>query len=335
MNEKTRLTISIPENARANVPLIFRQSIAHGVWVDWGDGDYPETFEQVGVIRTEHMYAAPGTYAIEMYTVDDCALELGGRSPDDSLLGESDGYRQMLVSAEIGRDVFCISRYAFRRCGNLAAVSLSEGLCSIGEYAFDGCYSLRSIKIPNGIAEIRAGTFFGCTALEDVALPAGISLIGNYAFYNCCALAQIDLSDAEEIGRGAFQSCRKLQAVTLSSSLKEIGSCAFEGCVALREIVIPDGITKISEHSFANCRTASKITLSQNVKTIAASAFENCVFAREVIVLGEQPPILACPSAFDGLAEDCVIRIPNGAKESYECATNWIVHKARMEVTAE
>lgn len=333
MNEKTRLTISIPENARANVPLVFRQRIAHGVWVDWGDGDYPETFEQEGIVRAEHAYSEPGTYIIEMYTVDDCVLELGGGSPDTGLFGESDGYRQMLISAEIGKDVSYISRYAFRRCGNMETISLPEELHAIGEYAFDGCCSLQSVQIPGGIALIRSGTFFGCTALESITLPAGVVLIGNYAFYNCCALEQIELSNTEEIGRCAFQYCRKLQTAALPSSLRTIGSHAFEGCVALREITVPDGVTTVQERSFASCRSASKVTLSPNIKKIAAGAFENCAFAKEVIVLGNQPPVLACPSAFDGLAADCVIHIPDNVKESYENATNWIVYKTRMEVT--
>lgn len=335
MNEKTRLTISIPENARASVPLVFRQSVAHGVWVNWGDDDYPETFEQAGIVHGAHTYAAPGTYVIEMCTVDDCVLELGGGSPDDGLFGGDDGYRQMLIAAEIGKDVCCISRYAFSRCGNLEEVSLPEGLCSIGEYAFDGCYSLKSVEIPDGMAEIRAGTFFGCTALESAILSAGIVLIGNYAFYNCCALSEVDLSRVEEVGDCAFQACRKLQTATLSPLLKELGKHAFEDCAALKEISLPEGIKKIGERVFSNCRVASRIVIPRSVKVIATEAFENCAFAREVTVLSEKPPVLESPYAFRGIAEDCVIRVPSAAKALYEEATNWIVYKTRMEVTAE
>lgn len=330
MSEKTRLTIDIPAGARMNIPLIFKQSAAGGVTVNWGDKTAPQQFETEGLVKAEHTYAAEGRYVIEMSAQEECSLVLGASNIGYSILGESEGYRQMLTEAEIGNDANGIGEYAFRDCGKLERVTLSEGLFDIGKYAFEGCCSLREVALPESIAVIRTGLFFGCTALEKIGMPKNVAYIEDFAFYNCCALEEIELGSTEEIGTSAFQDCRKLRAINLPETLQYIGESAFESCAALQKIIIPQAVRVIERQTFANCRAACEIEVASLVRTIGAGAFKNCTFAHEIRFLSAKPPVMTSPTALDGLAEDCVIRVPEGTEEVYRMATNWTMHARRI-----
>lgn len=77
---KTRLYIHIETTYAMNIPLYFRQSVANGVEVDWGDGSAIETFSGSGstVILPTHQYSSVGDYVITLNPLNDCILTLGG-----------------------------------------------------------------------------------------------------------------------------------------------------------------------------------------------------------------------------------------------------------------
>lgn len=330
---KTKFTISILDSARATMPLMFKQSIAHGVWVDWGDDDYPETFDTVGVVRAEHTYPEAGDYDITMYTVDDCVLELGGMRQDWSVIGaDSEGYRYMLQKAVIGDDVHGIGKYAFCGCGDMQEIAIPDTLTYIGEHAFDSCYALESIVIPAGIAEIRNGTFMNCMSLKSVTVPEGVAKIADYAFYNCSQMREIDLTHVVEIGKYAFEHCKNLRQIMLSENAAIIGDFAFESCTSVHALQL-GGVKTIGKYAFGNCRTLSQITLPASVATIGDGVFVGCNFINKVVAEAATPPVMQSENAFDTL-EAFTISVPEGALEAYTAATNWTVYAENMEEVA-
>lgn len=335
MNHTTKFTIVVSDESRATISLIFWQGEPFNAKVNWGDGSEPDVFEAEELVRAKHQYTSAGTYVIELLSEEGFVLRFGDGVLHNWMSGENDGFRQMLISAEIGDNVRAIENYAFKGCGNLKELSLPQNLEHIGKYAFDGCYSLESIVFPEYIAVLYSGTFFNCVSLKHIELPLGMAEIGHHAFYNCCALEEIDLEGVEEIESSAFQSCRNLNKVNLSTKLRYIGDYAFEGCSALQTALIPQGTKAIGRQAFANCYAVTRIEIPTSVNSIGAGAFAGCSFAKEVRLLNPKPPVLACPSAFNPLASDCTFTIPEGAKEAYESATNWIVFKEKMVEVSE
>ena len=327
--EKTRLTIMIASTARMDVPLVFRQSISHGVWVDWGDGSYPETFAEIGVVYTSHNYSVTGTYEITLHTVDDCVLELGGANLDAAVIGGAvDGYRNMLVEAVIGDDVNGISKYAFRGCEGLESVILPDGLLFIDEKAFDGCVSLESIELPSKITIISNNVFFGCSALRSVTMPPNINEIGDMAFYGCSQLKEIDLSHVRKIGVSAFSNCRKLKQIVFGQAARYIGDYAFESCTSMQSVSFGD-VQTIGVRSFGNCRTLGSIDLPSTLRIIDEGAFAGCRFVYEINCASNIAPIMRYANTFEDIT-DFVITVPKNAGDTYKQSTNWCIYSNKI-----
>jgi hypothetical protein len=57
---------------------------------------------------------------------------------------------------------------AFRKCVNLASVTIGSGVTDIGTQTFSGCTALTSVTIPDSVQSIGTNAFFGCTALSSL-----------------------------------------------------------------------------------------------------------------------------------------------------------------------
>lgn len=82
---------------------------------------------------------------------------------------------------EKGSRLKTIREYMFNKCGNLAKVTLPDGLKSIGDYAFYKCDNLRNILFPDRLGKIGKLCFYE-SGLETLVLPASMREIGPGAF---------------------------------------------------------------------------------------------------------------------------------------------------------
>ena len=79
-----------------------------------------------------------------------------------------------------GESVKKIGDGAFYGCGNLADVTLQEGLEEIGEFAFFHCEKLPIIKIPNSVKNIGDGAFVGCKTLQTIYIDNTSTFVKYY-----------------------------------------------------------------------------------------------------------------------------------------------------------
>ena len=178
---KTRLYISVPANSepglpppRNQVPLYFRQNVANGVTIDWGDGSPAETLSGTGVVNTTHTYETAGDFVISLNSADGCELELGTGSSSNCVMGATGNngrvYSNMLKRVEVGSSVISVEDYAFNNCYSLSSVVIPDGVTSIGDSAFNNCYSLSSVVIPDGVTSIGSRAFNNCHSLSSVVI---------------------------------------------------------------------------------------------------------------------------------------------------------------------
>lgn len=322
---KTVFQVSIPDKDGLTIPLVFKQDAAHKVWVDWGDGSYPDTYAYEGLVETKHTYASTGNYFISMYAVDEGYIILGGGWTGGNAIGGSDeAAARMLVSVDLGEDVVKIEDYAFRGCENLTKFSAPNGHeFAIGKSAFEGCDSLEEFTIPRNIAIIPDGVFANCTSLKKVTLPTGIYEIGKYAFSNCTKLTDITLYGLTNIGDHAFANCKKLAAVKFGPNCRDIGNGAFEGCSCLRDLKF-EGIRTIGDFAFANAKSLSAVTFPDKLERIGEAAFMGCTSLNKIKMESVEPPVLASPNSFEA-NENLKIEVPYRSAADYRRNTNWSV----------
>lgn len=320
---KTTLKVSIPDRDGLTIPLVFKQDAAHKVWVNWGDGSYPETYSYQGLIEASHKYSASGDYIITMEAVDEGYIILGGGYTGGNAIGGSDeAAARMLVEVCVGTDVTGISDYAFRNCENLEKVTFPKTQeLSIGAYAFEGCMSLEEIAIPKNISTIERGTFANCSSLRTVYLPSGIYEIESNAFNNCGQLRSINLLGVTNIGKYAFANCRMLREIKLGESCRNIGQGAFQECSCARTIILGHAIN-IEEDAFYNAKSICELTIPASVDHLGERAFGGCTSLRKIKMEATEPPTLASIRSIEA-NEGLKITVPIGSEDAYRRDTNW------------
>lgn len=98
-------------------------------------------------------------------------------------------------------------------------------------------------------------------------------------------------SGVTNIDNSAFYSCNYLSSVTIGNSVERIGNWVFRD-TGLSSVTIPESVKTIGEYAFYDCQWLTNVTMQGNAPEV-----------------GDQ--------AFSGIADGCVVWIPNG-DETYE-----------------
>jgi hypothetical protein len=214
----------------------------------------------------------------------------------------------------------------FAGFGNLAAITLPEGIKIIGENAFYKCDNLRLVASTDALAEIHKCAFRFCTALESFSLPGSLISIGDYGFESS-GLRSIDVPGAvKTLGLRPFYDCTSLLSVTLNQGVETIGEQAFMGCSKLETVNLPDGLKTMISDAFFGCRALKTITLPASITSIGNSAFYDCKELDEVVMLPLNPPVLgtqAFHTIYTGPPGSFRIKVPPSSLEAYKTAGRW------------
>lgn len=263
---RTRLYISVLQG-RQDIVLYFKQTVANGVTIDWGDGSATETNDGSTGTRSASHHYEPGEYCITFEVAQGCVLGLGGDSSTYSVIGGPTSSttavcKNMLRKVEIGNGVNSIASYAFFGFNSLNSVTIPKDVTSIGAEAFKSCYSLTFLTLPNGMTTLGIAICAYCYALKSVAIPNGVTTL-DYQFFNRCYF---------------------LESVTIPNSVTKLGGYVFQYCYALDSIVIPNSITTISIYCFSYCSALESVTIPNSVTTIGVNAFEYCYAIKSLII---------------------------------------------------
>ena len=305
---KTRLYINIPTDGRMTIPLCFRQTVANGVEVDWGDGSQIETFSGSGSanILPTHQYSSSGNYIIKLNPLNDCILMLGANNSSYCIMGAWSNtvqhYANMLKKIEIGKNV-----------------------TNIGDNAFQRCYSLSSITIPNTVTTINNSMFAYCRLLRTVIIPNGVISISSYAFQYCYSLSSITIPNSvTSIAGNTFQNCESLSNIIIPNSITSINFSTFYSCYSLSSITIPNTVTIINNNALYFCYCLTIITIPNSVSSIGSHAFDQCYGVKKYdFSIHTSIPTLDSSNAFNGIASDCQIIVPDDLYEDWIAAQNW------------
>lgn len=121
-----------------------------------------------------------------------------------------------------------IGKNAFKKCVNLEAITLPDGLCTIGADAFFGCTSLRTVIIPDSVKTIAMGSFASCSKLAVVRFGSQLERVNMYAFSECTSLETVSLpATVVYVGEYAFGDCSSLKSASIPSSA-EVESNSFK-----------------------------------------------------------------------------------------------------------
>ena len=257
----------------------------------------------------------------------------------DSMLktigGSAFKYCRSLTSIEIPASVETIEVASFKGCSNLATVTFGKGsqLKIIGgSYSFSGgfppsfyyydgaftnCTALVSIEIPASVEKIEAAAFKGCSKLAKVTFEKGSQLktiVGGYNYYM-----------TSDYSYGVFSDCPVLASIEIPASVEKIEAVAFSRCSKLTTVTFEKGsmLKTIGERAFdgSNLMTVDMSECTQ-VESMGSGAFYMNKNLGLVMIGTETPPTCGT-SAFYGIANNSVLKVPSGSVDAYKNASGW------------
>ena len=209
---------------------------------------------------------------------------------------DSNNSNENLTAVIAPSTVTSVEDKAFRRCTNLASVSIPAA-ASIGSGAFNTCTSLASVSLP-AATSIGTYAFNSCTKLASVSTPAATN-IRNYAFYSCTKLTSVSIPAAKSIGGHVFDACTKLASVSLPA-VTSVGGSAFNNCNSLVAVSLP-AVTSIDGYSFAGCTSLTSVDFGETLSSVPR--------------LGS--------SAFNSVPTSCKIVVPDSLYDAWTAASGW------------
>ena len=357
---KTRIYIDIPADANSySFTVYFKQSVARGVTVDWGDGSATQTFTGTTATERSHTYASSGQYIITL-EVTSGTITFNGAS-NYSIFGNSGSNAYSfkygrITKIEFDDDAIIDGGYIFEYCYGLQEIVLPSGITAFGNSLFCDCKNLKAIILPDTVTSIGNSAFVNCINLQRVSIPYGVSSIGNNTFKGC-SIKSITLSNSlTSIGGSAFYECRELDSIivpinanpaatsstyifTYCTKLNSIVMYGFTSlpnyflqyCTNLKKITLSNNLTSIGTNAFQHCNYIESLTIPSGVTSIGSSSFTNCFSIKTLYCLPTTPPTLTS-NAFS--PSDLKIVVPYSADHSvlqaYKTATNWVTYQSRM-----
>ena len=113
-----------------------------------------------------------------------------------------------------------------------------------------------------------------------------------------------------------------MKSITIPNSVTVIGGHAFQNISSLEEVIFPNKDITIGDYVFAYCSSLKKITIPEKITAIGNSMFKYCSSLTELHVQATTPPQLGT-EAFNYVANNFTIYVPQNSKSLYEAADGW------------
>jgi hypothetical protein len=184
-----------------------------------------------------------------------------------------------------GLPVKAIGDYAFYNIGNLASVTIPQGITNIGDHAFDFCRKMTNVSIPGTVLSIGASAF-SRVPVRTLDLPEGLLRLGDYAFRYCDSVVGVSIPvTLTDVGTGTFQFCTGLPTVSIPDNIANIPPNTFEYCSGLTNVSIAKGVLTIGPYAFRNCTSLGSIVIPGTVSSIGMYAFDTCSSLTNITIL--------------------------------------------------
>ena len=284
---KTRLYIDIDAD-QLNYKIMFQQSPAECITVDWGDESTAETFSGA-VVTATHTYTTAGSYIITLAVAENGDLKLGYTGGNSAIVGyvgsgNSSNFTmsKTLKKVEIGTGVSTIYKYCFSGCVNMETITIPNLAISFGEYCFQSATSLKCLVLPAQMSFYIAPSAFAgyCLSLEHICIP------------------NITLGTASQTNGNFLERAYKLKRLCYSSEI--LSSAFLTYAYSMKMILIPTSVTTINQQAMRY--------------NYGVEAIKFC---------SSSPPTISNSSAFQYLPTSCKIYVPTGSLSSYTSAANY------------
>lgn len=136
-------------------------------------------------------------------------------------------------------------------------------------------FDVTSFVIPEGVTEIPADAFKDCRSLYSITIPSSVTKIGKGAFSGCDRLVNIYITDLKAWCEIEFESS-PLNGERRYAYANNNHPMLYVNGESVIDLVIPDGVTKISDHAFSGYWHLESVAIGKDVEIIGDWAFGDC-----------------------------------------------------------
>lgn len=295
----------------------------------------------VGLITAGTIMASAETYTdasgnVFTYTISNNEVTITG-------LSESTSTDITIPNSIEGCVVTEIGDCAFRSCTALTSITLPDNLKSIGWYAFQYCSNLKEISIPNEVKDINPYSFNLCENLETINIPASVTYIGHCALEYCYKLSDIDVSTNNAVYcsvDGNLYNKEKTEIIqyaigkeetffSIPNGVTKIGDHSFITATNLLNVTLPESLISIGDVVFGDCQNIETINIPDSVTDIGYAAFTGCTNIKQVFIPKNVRTIGS--EVFSGSVS--LVEINVDAENEYYCSIDGhLYNKAKTEL---
>lgn len=307
-------TITSIENVSINLPEYrFPQAANSGVFLGWGE-------ERNGISHySEKKYTSHKVknYDTTLYALWETTSKDGNYTyvviNDKALIIQYiQDATNLVIPEKIDEHIVNTIKGKSFRYKNMITVTFPNTVTFIGTCAFYKCSKLRSINIPASIIRLENDAFYNCTSLVSVDIPASAEDIPGNPFRNCTALTTLSVNP-----ENAYYTT--VDNVLFNKDRTVL--FAYAGGKPEGNYTIPNSVTMIRSYAFSGCTSLETLTISENVKDIRYKCFSSCNNLVSITLKASVPPKLN-KSAFNEIADDCIIYVPAESINEYKTTTN-------------
>lgn len=333
---KTRVYLDNMYDSPITGDIIFTQTVANSVEVDWGDGSPVETSNVVGAVTLTHTYNV-GKHILTLYS--DSPYDLGrsiSSSNTYSFMGNTGNayrdWRGCLRKVEIGRNVRALASASFRETYTLETITMPEGLDVSAGNAFFQSLALRGIVFPRANTKIGSYMLSVNTSLKFISLPPNFTEFMTSFISGANGLKRLSLPNMT-----TFASMNtigtSIEKIYISDNVTGFSNGSSRGLANLynlKQIRLPDNKDKAESYKwrtltascFENDYSLRKIELPSTINNIGSGVFRNCT-CLQIIDLSKctQIPVLQNVNAFTSCTAE--IWIPANLYNEWTSAANW------------
>lgn len=330
-----------PYNANQTIEVMFTQSAAGAVRIEWGDGVSSISGDVLSYTTLSHTYSGLRTY--QNYTLQIYCKSGETWIPttnENGFVNPSAGSSDLVRAVRFGYGVTEIGPRACANWRELTSVEMSNGITKIGASAFE--YStVRSLTLSTSLVDIQADAFRQTYQLEGtLVIPQGVSTIRAGVFAQSNANIHLPRLGMSAISTEAFWRHNgpwygtQITADSGVGGCRAVNNCLIAGttlivCAGTASIPETEGITTIRYGALMNY---TDITIPASVTSIDASNIVRHWGVHTMTLLSTTPPTLNGPITNTGTF---TYLVQAASLSAYQTAQYWSEVASQIQAIPE
>lgn len=312
---KTRFYINVEEDdVTVRQGVKFKQSVAKGVTIDWGDGTTTLSNNTTTAAQNyTHVYSSAGNYVITLTANEECIYTIGYTGANGGTFDDNTISAQRVTKIELGENV--------RGWGNQPLVRMTR---------------LESISMPNYIPQDDRNVAFSNTyiPMKGLVIPKSMQRLGNANLRN---VRYFSYSNGQTQIYDASTYLPHVKKMPIPDTIPNSTTAyIYRDMFDVERVNVSKAKTALQSYYFTGGISIKELTIPANVESIADRAFTDLWNLRALHMKPTTPPTLGNARTFnDYITSARIIYVPysedHSILEAYQTATNWSTLASYMQ----